>query len=126
MSSLQRNIITGHNMKILITESKLERVAINWLNDNYGDLEPYETEKYLDHVFYRQGKEVIFDYNKKKESVLVNYEEIWSFFEGMFSMGYEQIQELTKVWVEERYNLRVKTVDGVFNKVVERWRNITN
>jgi hypothetical protein len=25
-------------MKIIITESKLEKVAIKWLNDNYGDL----------------------------------------------------------------------------------------
>jgi hypothetical protein len=26
-------------MKLIITESKLEQVAINWLNKNYGDLE---------------------------------------------------------------------------------------
>jgi len=38
-------------MKIIITESKLEKAAIKWLNDNYGDLEPFETEKYPDYIF---------------------------------------------------------------------------
>ena len=109
MSSLQRNIITGHNMKILITESKLERVAINWLNKNYGDLEPFETEKYPNQVFYRKGKEIIFSYNKKNGILFVNYQEVWSFFESFFGMEYEQIRDLTKVWVEEHYNLRVTT-----------------
>ena len=109
MSSSQRNIITGHNMKIIITESKLDRLAIKWLNDNYGDLEPFETEKYPNQVFYRKGKEIIFSYNKKNGYVYVNYEEIWSFFESFFGMEYEQIRDLTKVWVEESYNLRVTT-----------------
>jgi len=114
MSSSQRNIITGHNMKILITESKLERVAINWLNDNYGDLEPYETKKYYNRVFYRKGGETIFEYNKKNGYLYVSYTEIWSFFERMFGMNNQQIQDLTKVWVEEHYNLRVTTTVNVF------------
>jgi len=96
-------------MKILITESKLEKTAINWLNKNYGDLEPFKTGKYPNYIFYRQGKEIIFDYNKENGFVNVNYDEIWSFFESFFGMEYEQIQSLTKVWVEERYNLRVTT-----------------
>ena len=96
-------------MKIIITESKLEKFLIKWLNDNYGDLEPYETEEYSDYIFYRKDKEIIFGYNKKNGYVYVNYDEIWSFLEGMFGMEYEQIQDITKEWVEERYNLRVTT-----------------
>ena len=96
-------------MKIIITESKREKAAINWLNNNYGDLEPYETEEHPDHVIYLEGKKIIFDYNKKNGYVYVNYEEIWSFFESFFGMEYEQIRDLTKVWVEESYNLRVTT-----------------
>jgi len=109
MSSLQRNIITGHNMKIIITESKLEKTAINWLNNNYGDLEPFETEKYPNQVFYRKGKEIIFSYNKKNGLLLVNYQEVWSFFISFLGLENEQIRDLTKVWMEEHYNLRVTT-----------------
>ena len=96
-------------MKILITESKREKVAISWLNKKYGDLEPFESDKYPDYIFYRQGKKIIFDYNKKNGYVGVDYDEIWLFFERFFGMNYQQIQDLTKVWVEERYNLRVTT-----------------
>ena len=97
------------NMKLIITENKRNKVAIKWLNDNYGDLEPYETEKYPNQVFYRKGKEIIFSYNKKNGQVDVNYQEVWSFFKSFLGMENEQIRDLTKVWMEERYNLRVTT-----------------
>ncbi len=121
MSSSQRNIITGHNMKIIITENKLERVVINWLNDNYGDLEIFETKDYPDYIFYRRGDKVIFNYNKKNGIVYINYEEIWLFFESFFGMNYQQIQDVTKLWVEEHYNLRVSTTKSSRRS----FRNIT-
>ena len=107
MSFSQRNIITGHNMKITITESKREKAAINWLNKNYGDLEPYETKKHHNSIFYRKGDEVVFEYNKKNGEVYVSYDEIWSFLQSMFGMEWKQIENITKEWVEEHYNLRV-------------------
>jgi hypothetical protein len=42
-------------MKLIITENRLERIAIKWLNNNYGDLEPFESEKYPDYIFYKKG-----------------------------------------------------------------------
>ena len=113
-------------MKILITESKLERVAINWLNDNYGDLEPYETEKYPNQVFYRKGKEIIFGYNKKNGQVIVNYQEVWSLFKSFLGLETEQVRDLTKVWVEERYNLRVTTTFSFDRRLAQwGWRSVT-
>ena len=101
-------------MKIIITENKLERVAINWLNKNYGDLEQFETKKYPNYLFYKKGDKIIFDYNKKNGKVHVDYIEIWSFFESYFDMNHQQIQDLTKVWMEERYNLRITTTTFAF------------
>jgi hypothetical protein len=111
MSSSQRNIITGHNeinMKIIIAESRLERLAINWLNDNYGDLEPFETKKATCCIYYLSNKNVVFEYNKKNR-VFINYE-ISSFLKNYLSMDSQQIQELIKKWIKEYYNLKVKTV----------------
>lgn len=96
-------------MKIIITENKLERVAINWLNKNYGDLELFETDQYPDFLFYKKGGKIIFDYNKKNGVVSISYGEIWLFFESFFGMDYQQIQDLTNVWMEEHYKLRVTT-----------------
>ena len=87
--------------------SKLEKLCIKWLNDNYGDLERYETEKYSDYIFHMKDGNCILEYNKKSGYVYVSYREIWSFFERMFGMNYQQIQDLTKVWVEEHYKKEV-------------------
>ena len=112
-------------MKVVITENRLERIAVKWLNDNYGDLEPFESEIYPDNIFYRKGDNVIFEYNKINGVVLINYNEIWSFFESYFDMEYQQIQDLTKIWVEEHYNLRVTTTETQYQYDWYRWRNIT-
>jgi hypothetical protein len=112
-------------MKIIITENKLEQVAINWLNKNYGDLEEWENDKYPDFIFYKKGDKIIFDYNKKNGEVYMNYNLIWSFFESYFGMNNQQIQALTKDWVEERYNLRVTTTLKYFLKFGLRWMNNT-
>jgi hypothetical protein len=97
-------------MKYIITESKLEKLAINWLNDNYGDLEPYETEEEPDSIFYQKGDRIVFDYDKKIGYVFMDYGEIWSFFENVFGMEYWQIQHITKMWIEEHYNLEVAKI----------------
>jgi hypothetical protein len=96
-------------MKFIITENKLYETAIKWINKNYGDLEPYETEKYPDYIFFIKNKDVVFEYNKKNGVVIISYNKIWSFLEKIFSMEYEQIQEVTKLWVEEHYKLGVTT-----------------
>jgi len=96
-------------MKIIITENKLNDVAIKWMNMRFGDLTPYETDRYPDNVFFMKDKQVIFDYNKKNGRVYISYYNIWSLLEDVFGMEYEQIQEVTKLWLEEHYNLRVTT-----------------
>ena len=102
-------------MKIIITENKLNQIGIKWLNKHFGDLKPFETNKYSDYIFYQKGKEIIFDYNKKNGDVYINYDEIWSFFRTVFGMEYQQIQDITKAWVEERYKLRVTTTVTAYN-----------
>jgi hypothetical protein len=98
-------------MKYIITESKLEKVVINWLNDNFGDLIPFETN---DFIFYRKNEDVILDYNKKNGVTYIDYDNIWSFFTSYFNMSYNQIQHLTKEWIEERYKLKVSTTARSF------------
>ena len=106
--------------------SKLEKLCIKWLNDNYGDLERYETKKYSDYIFHIKDGNCILEYNKKSGYVYVSYGEIWSFFERMFGMDYQQIQDLTKVWVEEQYKKDVTTASSnmffTFGLVEEQYK----
>jgi len=112
-------------MKIIITENKLNDIVFKWLNKGYGDLKPYETNQYPDYIFFIKDKEIIFDYNKKNGLSYISYDNIWSFLENMFGMEYEQIQEVTKLWLEEHYNLRVITTFTWYELVDFSWRNIT-
>jgi hypothetical protein len=96
-------------MKLIITENKLNDVVIKFLNKNYSDLKPYETENYPFSIFYIRDGEIFFEYNKENGRVYISYEHIWSFLERIFSMEYKQIQEVTKLWLEERYNFRTTT-----------------
>ena len=105
----------------------MDRAIIKWLNLEYGDLTPYETKEYRDYIFYNKDGEVIFYYNKKNKYVFISNNKIWSFLENFFGLEYDEIQDLTKKWVEEHYKLRVTTT-GVETRIVRfpRWRNITN
>ena len=104
----------------------LKHKIIKYLNSEYGDLEQFETEKYPDYIFFMKDGKLIFGYNKKNGYVGVSYDKIWSFLENFFGLEYEEIQGLTKEWVEEHYKLRVKTTTFPPQAIGYRWRNITN
>jgi len=105
--NLQENIHRIQSMMGVINESRINQIAMKWLNDNYGDLIPFEAKKYRNSIFYRKGDDIIFEYDKRDGIVYISYDDIWSFLESMFGMEWEQIQDLAKEWVEERYNLNV-------------------
>jgi hypothetical protein len=93
-------------MKYIITENKLDKVALTWLNNNFGDLTPIVM---YDKTYYvNEDKLALFYYynNKKNDYVYINYEEIWSFLESMFDMNDQQIQRVIRDWLEETYNLK--------------------
>jgi hypothetical protein len=96
-------------MKYIITENQLNRAALRFLNTEYGDLVPYETDKFPDYIFFMKDDKVIFEYNKKNGKVYISYEHIWSFLSSFFGLKYKEIQDLTKEWVEEHYKLSVTT-----------------
>ena len=104
----------------------MDRAVLKYLNTIYGDLTPFETDKHPNFIFFMKDGEVIFDYNKKNGKVYISYDRIWSFLESFFGLKYEEIQDLTKEWVEEHYKLSVTTTfRGEYFDAVW-WRNITN
>ena len=87
----------------------LKHKIIKYLNSEYGDLEQFQMEKYPDYIFFMKDGGFIFYYNKKNGYVFISYDNIWSFLSSFFGLEYEEIQPLTKEWVEEHYKLRVTT-----------------
>ena len=79
---------------------------IDFLN-LFNDLESVQSEERQDWTLYRYKKGHNFMiYDRKNGYVYINYDEIWSVLEDKFGLNYGEIQELTRVWLDEVYNLR--------------------
>ena len=93
----------------------------------FNDLESVQSEERENWILYRYKKgHNLMNCNRKNNYVYINYDEIWSFLEKKFRLNYDDIQSLTKKWVDEVYNLRraltiigdgadAKQVDEVYN-----------
>ena len=91
--------------------TKLDKLCIKWLNENYNNMEPFIMKEYTDYIFYMKDGKCILQHNKKSGYVYVSYREIWSFFEHMFSMSNQQIKDIIKIWMEEHYKMGVKSIE---------------
>lgn len=94
-------------MKIIITESRREKLVIDWLNKNYSDLNPTENRSFPDYIFYSKNDEVFFDYDKLSRVLYVSYDDVWKLLESFFGMENSEIQRITKKWFSEYYGLEV-------------------
>ena len=96
-------------MKYIITESKLEQVAIKYLNNVYGDLEEYKTDEYPNRVFYMKDDRVYMELQMELDYdiIWVEYETIWGELETIFSLKKPEIQQIITKWVEDTYKLNV-------------------
>ena len=106
-------------MKFIITESKLQKAALLWMNNNFSpdQLEVFEHPDYPNSIFYKKNGKVVMEQNKKNKYFWFDYGEIWSFFESFFSIEYEEIQGLLNTWLEEDFKLKGYTP----GEVVQLW-----
>ena len=108
-------IITERQKKLLSEDEDKDflvkkKIAKKQLTKKFGDLMPYETEKYSGTIFYiDDNKKNYFKYIKENGKVWVDYKTIWLFLKDIFSFNYEQIQQVTKEWLGEHYKLDVTT-----------------
>ena len=103
-------------------ENKLNKVALTWLNNNFGNLKPivmdnktcYVNEDRLPLFYYYQDEKNGYGY--------INYYEIWSFLESIFGMNYQQVRGVIRDWLEETYNLKGLTPKNITNYGVFGWK----
>ena len=93
-------------MKYIITESKLEKTAIHYLNEMYGDFERYRTDKRPDSVFYVKDKKAYMEYDLELNAFWVDYPTIWQDLKNIFNFEYFESQRILTKWLEETYKLK--------------------
>ena len=73
----------------------------------FNDLESVQSEEFQDWTLYRYKKGYNFMiYDRKNGEVYIDYDEIWSVLGSKFGLNYTETQKLTKIWLDEVYNLR--------------------
>jgi hypothetical protein len=126
---LQNSLVVHHKkdiMKIIITENKIYNIAKKQLTKRFGNLTPVEYDSYPNRLFYVDEKgNLYFELTDWHDEVMVDYDTIWSFLEDTFQLEYRQIQQLTKEWIEEYYNLEVGEIRMLMGKASSRWTNFT-
>lgn len=109
-------------MKYIISENKLDRVVLKWLNKNFGNLTEvvkgdktyYVDKNKLPLFFYRQ--------NVKDGFIYFNYERIWLLLGPIFGLNVLQKREILSRWLEKSYNLvGLKPTTSQANSFVNRW-----
>ncbi len=78
----------------------------------FNNLDIVQSEKNENLILYRfeKGNNMMI-YDKKNEIGYINYYVIWLFLKEGFGLNHAEIQELTKRWMYETYNLRGNTAE---------------
>ena len=77
----------------------------------FDDLEVVQSKEEKDWTLFRyKPKNNIMVYDIIINEVYINYDEIWSVLQSHFDIHYFEIQELTKRWLVDVYNLRNITI----------------
>ena len=115
-------------MKLLITENQKERIALNWMNKNFSpeQLEIVKNPDYSNRILYEKNDKVVMEQNLKNKDFWFDYKEIWSFFQQVFSMEYEEIQSLLNTWLEDTLNLKGYTSMCMYFRYRFSWKRLSN
>ena len=77
----------------------------------FDDMEVVQSKEEKDWTLFRyKPKNNIMVYDIIINEVYINYDEIWSVLQSHFDIHYFEIQELTKRWLVDVYNLRNITI----------------
>ena len=102
------NIVGGieNLLSILDIESPMDFLHI------FDDLNIFQSEKNPNRTLFRyKPTENIIVYDRNYENVYICYDEIWSVLAYHFGLNYPETQQLTKMWLDEVYNLRGVTTN---------------
>ena len=105
------NLVGGINdlFKILNINTPMDFLHL------FDDLNQVQSEEWPELTLFRyQPKHNLMIYDRKNRCVYINYYEIWSVLKEPFGLNKTEIQELTKIWLGEVYNLRGITTQPNF------------
>ena len=102
----------------------LEKTAIHYLDEMYGDLEEYTTDDYPNSLFFVKNKKVYMELNLKDGDLWVDDDTIWGDLKDIFSLEDSKIEHIITKWVEDTYKLRDFTPYIAVDLSIVRWKTL--
>jgi hypothetical protein len=93
-------------MDIIVDRPQLVRTVLLYLNINFGDLTPKKDKDQPNLVFYlNDNNQDLMEYDEKTEDIWIDYNQIWSKIESLFSLNYFEVQSIMSIWLKDTYKL---------------------
>ena len=86
--------------------------------DQFNDLTPVEKDNKIYYVDKDRLPLIMYYPDRKNSIVYIDFYRIWSFFERVIGLKYEDIQGIMREWLEDTYNLRGLTHEHYYSNSV--------
>ena len=100
---IMKDTITFTNMKYIITESQYSKSIDKFITYNFEPHEEKRTKKRPESIFWVKEGAVIAEIKKSKYFWV--HPQIWRSISLMFSLEFDETQQVIKDWLEEHYKL---------------------
>jgi hypothetical protein len=109
-------------MKVIITENQNRKLQFNYLNYLFDGAYEFKSKKYSDSVFWKKNDRVILELDETGHLRVLR--SIWDDASNMFSLDYDETQQLMKEWLEQNLKLRGITPLYCGAYSMRKWFNI--
>jgi hypothetical protein len=100
-----------------------ENGVIHYLNEMYGDLMEYKTDKYPGGVFFIKDGKVYMEHNLKTNELWVDNYTIFEDLEIVFEINFFEYEVIISKWAEQTYKLKDVITQTAF-LYFESWLDI--
>ena len=111
---IMKDTITFTNMKYIITENQYNNSIDKFITYLLEPHEEIRIKKYPESIFWVKDSQIVVEI-ENSEYFYVNYK-IWDNISSMFSLEYNQTQQVIKDWLEEHYKLGRLTPQQFFEE----------
>ena len=109
-------------MKYIITENSLRRVQFKFLDYLFEGMYEVESKNYPDSRFWKKDDRVVLELYEFGDLWISH--SIWDDISNMFSLDYDETQQLIKKWMEQNLGLEGYVPSILNNYMAWRWDNI--
>jgi hypothetical protein len=118
--------INGHLYRFNQYDINGKKIGL-WLNDPTSIIANYnKTKEFLSEIFdklelkgryYKIGNKLYPEQDLKYGDIWVDYDKIWIILRGQYLLNYVQVEDIIRVWMEEKYKLGSLTPCQLLNQI---------